>query len=44
MQGAPTDFDDQDIAVAIVRSIEDYEAEEDKKLKKLVGKSHGYRG
>ncbi|RVW27126.1 Protein DA1-related 1 [Vitis vinifera] len=37
LQGAPTDFDDQDIAVAIVRSIEDYEAEEDKKLKKLVG-------
>ncbi|XP_010649208.1 protein DA1-related 1 isoform X2 [Vitis vinifera] len=36
LQGAPTDFDDQDIAVAIVRSIEDYEAEEDKKLKKLV--------
>ncbi|KAJ9703356.1 hypothetical protein PVL29_004938 [Vitis rotundifolia] len=36
LQDEPTDFDDQDIAVAIVRSLEDYEAEEDKKLKKLV--------
>ena len=44
MQDASTDFDDQDIAVAIVRSLEDYEAEEDQKWMKVVGKSHGYKG
>lgn len=42
MQDSSTDFDDQDIAVAIVRSLED--AEEDHKRTKVIGKSLDYRG
>lgn len=42
MQDVSTDFDHDDLAVAMARSLEDY-PEEDQKGKKVVGKSHGYR-
>lgn len=42
MQDVASDFDHDDLAVAIARSLEDF-PEEDQKGKRVVGKSHSCR-